>query len=283
MRSIWLVLASVVFSVAVCVVIFNRHESGASSEPVFERVAKSGTLRCGYNIVPPFFQKDPNTGEFSGFTYEIMKSIAKTADLKLEWTAEIGVGDAPTALNTNKIDAVCVPLLLSPVRAKTMLPVKSEFYTPISAYARADDKRFDGDLKKINQKDIRISAIDGDFSYDLATGKFPNAKLAALPQTAGAGDAMLQVATKKADIVMMVPEAIAAFNANNKNKLRAVANVPPARIYSEHIFLKAGEYRLQGLLNNAIDTLVNDGEIEKIIAGYNKKFGGQHKAPEKAF
>ena len=43
------------------------------------------TLRIGYIVYSPSLVKDPVSGEFSGFSYEIVEAIAKKIGLKTEW------------------------------------------------------------------------------------------------------------------------------------------------------------------------------------------------------
>jgi len=53
-------------------------------ESAFDRVMRTKTLRCGYTIYPPFFSKDPNTGEFSGLFHDFTEQIGKELGIKIE-------------------------------------------------------------------------------------------------------------------------------------------------------------------------------------------------------
>lgn len=64
----------------------------AHAESVYERVIKSGTLKCGYIPYPPAMIVDPNTGEKSGIFYEFMNEVGKRLSLKVEWVQESGWG-----------------------------------------------------------------------------------------------------------------------------------------------------------------------------------------------
>ena len=258
-------------------------QSFAGEEPVFNRIVKNKTVNCGYFVWPPYITKDPNTGKFSGINYDIMEAIAKNLGWKLNWTTEIGVGDVATALNTNKADIMCASLWPSPARTSTMTFSAPEFYDVVYAFARSDDKRFDGDLKKANRKEINVAGVDGDVTADLATEKLPNATAQFLPQTASGAEALMYVITKKADIVLIDEALVNDFAKNNPGKLRKVEGIGPVRVFGEHIAVKEGEYHLRDMINMALLQLTNDGVIEKITKHYSQDYHSVFIAPNKGY
>lgn len=63
----------------------NHSQSG-----VYDRVIKSGTIRCGYLPYPPYCMKDPNTNKLSGIFVETIELVGKRLDLKIVWSDEVG-------------------------------------------------------------------------------------------------------------------------------------------------------------------------------------------------
>ncbi|HOO50986.1 MAG TPA: hypothetical protein PLK94_06835, partial [Alphaproteobacteria bacterium] len=61
-----------------------------AKETAYERVIRTGTLRCGYLTYPPLLMKDLKTGEMSGVAHDIMTEIGKRLSLDIEWTEEVG-------------------------------------------------------------------------------------------------------------------------------------------------------------------------------------------------
>ncbi|MDD5585845.1 MAG: transporter substrate-binding domain-containing protein [Alphaproteobacteria bacterium] len=257
--------------------------SPALAGDVTDRVLQTKTIRCGYFVAPPYFDKAPNTQTLSGINYEIMEAVGKRLGLAIAWVAEIGIGDIVTGLETNKIDAMCATLWPNPPRVQTMSFSAPLFYSPVHAYARADDRRFDNGLDKANAPGISISAIDADFSYDLAKEKFPRASIKSLPPSASVSDVMLQVTTNKADLVMMDRGTANGFSKANNGRLKAVPGVAPIQIYPELVFLKRGEFHLRDIINSALDQLKNDGFIEQTINKYNGTFDSDYLFPTKDF
>ena len=95
-------------------------------ESVYERVIKSGKIKCAYYIAPPYFNKDPVTGKFSGIFYEYVESLGKKLNLKIDWNLEVGLGDLVEAIRLDRVDAYCAGLWNNPARAKNV-----DFNTPV--------------------------------------------------------------------------------------------------------------------------------------------------------
>lgn len=64
-----------------------------SVESVYDRVMRTGTIRCGYLAWKDFIDIDPNTGAMTGIIHDYMDALSRNLGLKLEWTAEVGRGD----------------------------------------------------------------------------------------------------------------------------------------------------------------------------------------------
>jgi ABC-type amino acid transport substrate-binding protein len=255
--------------------------SAHASEPAFDRVIKSKTINCGYFFWPTYLDRDANTGAFSGLNYEIMEAIGKNLGLKINWSAEIGVGDPVAALEAGKADVVCASVWPSPARTQNMLLSNPSFYSAVFTFARGDDKRFDGALNKANNKDMRVSAIDGDYSYDLAAEKLPAATIVALPQTASGSELLLQVVSKKADVFFSDEGMVNAFLKTNPGSLRRIDGIGPVRYYGETLPVERGEYQLKNMLDTAITQLTNDGVITAIVEKYKDKYHANWYPPAK--
>lgn len=245
----------------------------AAEETAFDRVVKTKTLNCGYTIAPPYFVKEVNTGKMSGINYEMVEAVGKNLGIKINWAMEVGVSDVAAALNSGKIDAQCQTIWPSAARYSVMtFTNRPHFYSAIYAVVRADDKRFDGDLSKANDKAIKAVGYEGDFSADIVKEKLPNATFTAMPPAASVSEYMLQLTTKKADILFMDKGSLADFNAKSPSKVKTVPGVPAARVYGEHVTVKLGEYALRDMLDMATLQLVNDGVFEDMVKRYAKQY-----------
>jgi hypothetical protein len=129
-------------------------------ENVYERVRRTGTIRCGYIAWPPLLDKDPNTGAISGFYADYMNALAGALDVKVTWE------EVP-------IDMYCVALGAVPARIVNMYFTKPVTFYPFYAYVRPDDARFDGNLAAINSPDVTLSTMEGEYTSILARTSFP--------------------------------------------------------------------------------------------------------------
>lgn len=254
-----------------------------AAESAFDRIVKSKTIRCGYFTWPPYITKDANTGKLSGINYDVMNAIGRNLGLKVEWVSEIGVGDVVAALESGKIDATCASVWPNPARAQNLTLSVPTFYSIAYAFVRMDDMRFDGNFSKANDKNVKVSVIEGDITQDLAQEKLPDASFVALPQTASGSEILLQLVTKKADIVLVDEGIVNDFMKTNPGTLRRVEGVPPARVFGEHLAVARGELLLKNMLDGSISQLVNDGVIEQLTRKYAAEYKSEFMAPTKTY
>lgn len=241
-------------------------------ETAYERVMRTGTLRCGYGVYPPYFTKDPASGNFGGIWHDLSEAIGENLGLKVEWTEEVGLGDIGAALDAKKIDIYCGGLWTAGKRVRAVDFLNPIHYEAMFVYVRTDDHRFDANISLINDPAVKISKIDGEGGGLVATEEFPNATPVSLPQLSGYADMFNQVVTKKADLLLAAPTGASAFLKNNPNTLRPILN-QPVRIFPMALAVRYGENELRDLINQAQDGLFNSQKVEKIILKYEASKG----------
>ncbi len=273
MRVALLLITAVILSLLAGSFVYKSDGvSEVSKETAFDRVIRTGVLRCGYAMSPPMLLKDPNTGELSGLSYDIMTNFASELDIKIDWVEEVGWGDFIEGLRSNRYDMFCSQLWPDAGRLKNLALVGPVIYSFLYPYARADDDRFDGNLQRINQSDIRVPVIDGDISYSMAENGFPKAERLSLSQMATFADMIQSVLTKKADIFFFDVAMIEAIPEEDRKKLKRVPDIESAFTYSSYFGLLAGETQLQSTLNVIIQKMIDDGRLEKLAASYSSDY-----------
>ena len=130
---------------------FARAQAGGT----LEEARKRGTLRVGVTQAPPWYSKDPATGEWSsGVGVSVGKAMAQALGVKFE-AVEVTWGTAIAALQSNKIDIMYV-LDATPERAAAV-----DFPTaPLLFYSMAVLARDDLAVKTwedLNQPSVRIA------------------------------------------------------------------------------------------------------------------------------
>lgn len=235
-----------------------------AKETAFERVMRTGTLRCGYSIWPPALVKNPNTGRMSGIFYDLMQKIGDQMDIKIEWAAEVSPAHMFTDLNNSRFDMVCSPYIPTPARLKAANFTNPIFYNSLHLYARADDTRFDKRPSFANQSHIKFAVIDGNIMGILAQKRFPIATKVSLPQHATPADSFLYVINEKADLVISEPLTFALFNKSNPNKMKRVEGIP-LQVLGAGMPMAAKEFHLKYAIDATLTYLHGIGFIDSIL------------------
>lgn len=239
------------------------------AQNTYERVMKSGKIRCGYIVWPPEFIKDVNTGEYSGLSYDLVTEAAKRLNLEVEWTAEVNFQTMTAGLDANHYDMLCFSLYRYTQQAKRLDFTTPLFYSGTGIYVRTDDNRFDNDLSAINSPDITLSTMDGEMSQFIAQDDFPNAKTVSLPQLADYSQLLMNVKTKKADVAFVNELVADNFMRSNPGVLKNIAKASPIRVFSHGFAFSKGEYDFGRMMDITLEEMQDHGIVDKILDKYD--------------
>jgi ABC-type amino acid transport substrate-binding protein len=239
-----------------------------AKETAYERVMRTGTLRCGYIVWSPAVIKDVNTGEMSGVIYDIMNEIGKRAGLKVEWNYEVNLATYLEDLNAGKYDVECAGGWPNPQRAKVADYSTPLFYLPSYIYAREGDVRFDNNLAAINSADIKFSSMLGEMGESIRDLWFPKSQNVSVPASSPFSDTVLQVVQGKADVTFTDAASADGFMKANPGKIRQVVSAP-VKVVPNNFSVAKGEGELREFLSTASEDLLNDGFVEMTLQKYN--------------
>ena len=239
-------------------------------ESVYERVMRTGEIRCGYALWPGLVEKDANTGKLDGAFFDYVEALGKSLQLKIVWLKEIEFGTLVEELQTDKVDAICSGAWTNPIRGKFVEFTTPIAYQPTLPYVRVGDSRFDRDLEKLNQPNIVISIVDGESAQTIAESDFPQAKTLSMPSGTAMSQMLLNVVHGKADVTFTDPGLAGEFMAHNPGKIAPVKSQFPLRVFGTPISLKKGELALKETLDNATRQLLTTGAIEKILKRHER-------------
>ena len=254
----------------------------AQKETAYDRVMKTGTLRCAYILYPKFFDRDPNTGAMTGITVDMMNEIGRQLSLKIEWTEEVGLTNAFEGLKIGRYDALCSALMNLPARFRVATFTVPYVYLPYYMYARTDDARFDNDFSKANDPSVKIAYLEGEIGQFIKEQNFPKAASVSLQNLTGFSEVPLQVATGKADIAMGEPDEVEAFMEKNPGKIRQIPG-PPIMMEGSAMQVAPGEYALRDMLSGTISYLQNTGFMTQVLEKYLGKPGHTYFLPNPAW
>lgn len=147
-------------------------------------IKKRGTLRVGVTQAPPWYSKDPKTGEWnSGVGVSMGKAMAAVLGVKFE-PVEVNWGTAIAALQGNKIDLMYM-LDATPERAAAV-----DFpQNPLLFYSMAVLAREDLAVKNwtdMNKSDVRIAVPQASSMDKFVSETVPNANIQRFPGNAEA-------------------------------------------------------------------------------------------------
>lgn len=268
MRSFLLVLISVVLSVAITSLFLQRSDSDTARETAHERVMRTGTIRCGYAMWPPYaILKDPKTGELTGIFVDIIEKMADKLHLEVEWAEEPGWGTYIEGLQAGRYDLFCAPVWRVAEHAAQLQYGVALNYSAEHFYVRKDDLRFDETLKGVNDPSVKLAALDGEWSQFIARDFFPKAQRVEHPQLADLSMLLMDVMTKKADGVFLPPDLAKDFAAKNPGAIRQVTK-KPFQIYPNSFAAAMGEADLIAMTDTALIEMLNSGEIDGIVEKY---------------
>lgn len=243
-------------------------------ESLYNRVLRTGTIRCSYCAYPPYCIKDPNTGNMTGIFVEVMEQIGRKLELKIEWTEEVGWGTILEGLESGRYDVHGSGLWQNSSRGKKGYFSVPLFYNAIRVWIRADENRFKS-LTDLNSPDVRISVQDGAIENIIAKTDFPIAQQVSIPQLNPWSDNLLNITTKKADATFAELGVITPFLEKNPGTLKELEIGHPIRIFANSYPFKMGENEFKSMIDSAIMELISEGTIDKILKKY-EKVPGEH-------
>lgn len=250
----------------------NNKQSITNIESSYERVLRTGTLRCAYGLWEPAVMRDPNTGELSGIVYDIMQEAGKALNLNVEFNLEVPWDSVSTALITHKADAHCAGIWATPSRGRNMAFTTPMFFSPTVAFARADDTRFDYNLEAINNSNVTVALSDDDITVEIYKADFPKASTYEIPQLSGQEELLVAIAAGKADVTFNSPTRLKTYNKLNAEKMKIIPSTKPLRIFQNTVATDIHESALIHMLNTTFYHLIDNGTVDKIIKKYQKEY-----------
>ena len=241
---------------------------------VYDRVIKTGKLRCGYVVYTPGCIKDPNTGKLSGIGVEAIELVAQKLGLKVEWTEEVGWGTMIEGLQTGRYDLIATPIWTNANRAKVVDFAKPLFFSPVYAYVSPRNSvQSTESLSWLNSPSHTIATIDGETGEIIAQEDFPQAKTSSLPQLSDVSQLLLNVSTGKAEVAFVEPAVAVEFLKHNKGAVKVFSEDQPVRVFSNCWMFRRNQTEFKAMIDTVLDQLHNSGAINRIVAKFESSPG----------
>jgi polar amino acid transport system substrate-binding protein len=246
----------------------SNNGSVAIKETTYERVIRTGEIRCAYAVYEPPLIKDPNTGQLSGIFYDVMEEIGRRLSLKINWVEEVGYGTIAEGFVTDRYDAFCNTVWPTPERSRAASFTIPLYYSPVDILVRADDHRFDNDWSKLNDPAYIFAVKDGDVSDTFATQIFPKAKHSSIPDMSDTSQLLVDVVHNKADAAINSPELLYQFLDKNPGTLRDLTPENPINAAPNTIMIKPNQPQFKTMLDVTLQGMLNSGFIDAELQKY---------------
>lgn len=252
--------------------LYNCTQNGKApiNKTAYERIIKTGKIRVGYVSVPPGCIVNPNTGDLSGITIDILNEIGKNTNLDIEYTEEVGWGTMIQGLDGGRYDMIGSNSWANPIRGKLVILSKPIYFSGIGIWVRSDETRFmeSDNWASINKQNIRLGVMDGSTGEVIATSQFPDAKHMTYTDLMGEPQLFLELVANKVDIVFAEPVQGLDFLKSNPGKIKNIAADSPIRIFANVYLLPKNEFQLKNMIDTALEDLQNSGFVDKILKKY---------------
>lgn len=233
--------------------------------PIFDRIEKTGTLKCGY-IVTEGLQKNPNTGAIEGIIPDILAETARLLNLKIDWAEELNWGNFTEALKSGRIDAICTNFWMEPNASKYVAYTIPLYYSGLGVYVRADDNRFSGDnLDALNDPKVRVSTMEGEMSGVIADQDYPQAQKVVVMQLGDSSQLLMDIVSNKADVAFLDVAIGKRFERNNPGKVKNLVPNQPVRVFGNTIALPPNEPQIKTMFDATFAQLLNGTFVDRVL------------------
>lgn len=244
----------------------------AQSGNTLEQIKQRGSFRIGVTQAPPWFSKDPKTGEWSsGFGISMGKSMAAALGVKME-TVEVTWGTAIAALQANKIDIMYM-LDATPERAQAVdFPQSPLLYYSLAVLARDDLPVTQ--WSDLDKPAVRIAVPQASSMDKFVSENTPKATIQRFP---GNAEAIAAFQAGRADAVCLFhPPLLVARKTLGSGKIV----VPkPAKFQASSAALRKEDNKaFRDFVDNAFATHYKNGDTQKWYEEFLVGFGLDPKA-----
>jgi ABC-type amino acid transport substrate-binding protein len=252
----WVGIASTIAAVAALAVTVAvaSAKSHAAGNPY--NLKSAGTLVVGMNLqYKPQMYLDAK-GKPAGYDVVLLKALAAQMKVKLK-IQNLDFNGLIPGLVSKKFDMVSVGLSATPERKKAV-----SFSRPYVPYAQILAERV-GDstaatIAAWNSSDKTITSLQGSTAEQLVQKTFPNATSKSFPDQ---NAAFLEVATKRADGIVVENYLLAQFNKSNGNKLKEAPFAKPLHVEYGSWAVQKGNTALSRYLSSFICKVQKNGKL----------------------
>jgi polar amino acid transport system substrate-binding protein len=221
-----------------------------------EEAKKRGTFRVGVTQAPPWFSKDPKTGEWSsGLGIWMGKAMADKLGVKME-TVEVSWGNSIAALQADKID-IMFTIDATPERRQAVdFPESPLLYYSLAVLARDDLAA--KTWEDLNKPGIRIAVPQASSMDRFVSEHTPKADIQRFPDNAAA---IAAFQSGRADAICLFhPPLLAARQRLGKGKIVVPT---PAQLQASSAAVRKSDPEFTNWVSQQLAEFYKSGQTQK--------------------
>lgn len=264
---VWAVGISIV-ALAIATVAFISSRNGASFNGQRDSLAaiqQSKVMKVCVAEWPPFSQKDPNTGEYSGVDIDAMNLMAQALGAKASYI-DTTFGNMPAAIQSGTCD-IGTSLYVTPSRAAAIDFARPVLYGGDTALVRKGDTRFKT-IADLNKTGVKIATATGESGDIYAKLNLTKATIDSIDvDSSDQSRFLLEVTSGRADIGIADYNTIANF-AKAHPETEVIFGDSPFNLSPDAYGVRHGDTNLLNFMNNTILTMQVNGTWSTIESKY---------------
>jgi polar amino acid transport system substrate-binding protein len=239
----------------------NGQAAGETS--VLDKWLSTKTAKLGVDLTFPPIQFKDSSGKPTGYQMELTEAMMADLGVTPQYV-EIPFGQLFAGLVAGKFDMMGISATILPSRAlKGLFANFPVFYESIVVLLKPGSSI--SDQSQLNKAGIKIAVLQGSSQEFSSHALFPNA---AFSPFAGVADAVNEVATGRADAVVLSEFDVDSSKQAHPNLV--ILSGPPLWVDANTYLMPLGDYKLQAWVNN---WLRYNATHQRMVAGWAKWLG----------
>ncbi len=230
-----------------------------------DEILDSKEIHLGYIIYPPLMNRDPQSGELSGFVIEALNFMFESIKIKPVWV-EVGWSTFAAALQSDQIDIFVGGSFATPQRSLALAFTQPFAYMGNDVVVRKADaeSKFKDvrELADLDQEGLTIASQLGGAPYDYLKAHFTKAKIVGV-ESSNQSQASLEVLAGHADAAYW-DAFISARDVQEH----------PEQLTSLSWAIKRKEPELLAFLNTMLEYMETNGTWIEFERPYRAELGG---------
>lgn len=246
-------------------------ETGVRDDSVLAKCRKEGVLRVGYAQTGPWFYKDAKSGELNGIYKDVMDTLAKDMQVKIEWK-EVTFANVTVALRRGDFDIFGSSLVYLVPRALAVEYIGPLYSKGTLLLCHKDNAEKFKTAADLNRPDVTFSVTSGASEESRIPLLFP-AKPKIINTTGVVALGAEPVRAKRADVWISGDSDVILLAARNKDWAHVIEPDKPLDRRPNTFVVRYGDPEWKNFLDFYGAFLVANGEIDRLFKFHMEKLG----------